>query len=117
MKEQWAGREFFRATEFGPKPELMDADFISKLELARATAGVPFVINSAWRPEDESKAHQLGRAVDIKVEPGNSRARFHILRGRFLAGFRRVGVYDRHIHVDDNPGPWDADVCWLGISR
>jgi hypothetical protein len=34
----------------------MDADFLDKLDEAREFAGIPFIINSAYRSPEENKA-------------------------------------------------------------
>ena len=39
-----------------------------------------------------------------------------IISGALLAGFRRIGVYDRHVHLDvDEKLP--QDVMWWGVSK
>lgn len=101
----------FTADEFSA-PESMRAGFLRKLDQAREIAGVPFKITSSFRDGDLG-AHGRGYAVDVRCR--TSRARFHILRGAIEAGFRRIGVYDRHIHLDDDPSLPDA-VVWWGMS-
>lgn len=96
----------------------MNEDFMQQLQFARDGAGIPFILTSTVRtPEDnlkwggvEDSAHLSGLAVDIRCN--NSEERFRILRGIFGAGFVRVGVYEKHIHVDgDFSKP--QEVVWV----
>lgn len=102
---------YFKAEEFD-SPEKMDTEFLSKLDFARARAGVPFNLSSSYRGGDLG-AHGEGLAVDIACL--SSRWRFLILRGLISVGFTRIGIYPSHIHVDLSPGR-DQEVCWF-ISR
>lgn len=97
--------------------ENMNADFLNKLDEARERAGIPFVINSAYRsPEHNAKiggkpnsSHIKGLAVDISVT--NSRQRFIVLNALLEVGFTRIGIADTFIHVDlDNEK--SKDVIW-----
>jgi zinc D-Ala-D-Ala carboxypeptidase len=110
-------RYFVAAEIVNLRPEL-----VRRLDEARELAGVPFRITSGYRSPSANaavggvgnSAHGRGLAVDIAC--AGSRDRFHIVRGLFAAGFRRIGVYDRHVHadLDDSlPNP----VCWTGDSH
>ncbi len=97
----------------GISSEGLDADFITDIEFAERVAGLSFYITSAYRDGDP-KCHGVGRAVDISCE--DSTSRFAIVRGLTIAGFRRIGLYDRHIHADrctDRP----VRVLWMGESK
>ena len=84
----------------------MDKTFLLRLDEARERAGIPFVINSAYRtPEHNAKiggkpnsSHLKGLAVDISVT--NSRQRFIVLNALLDVGFTRIGIADTFIHVD-----------------
>jgi len=84
----------------------MDKTFLLRLDEARERAGIPFIINSAYRsPEYNAKiggkpnsSHLRGLAVDINVT--NSRQRFIILNALLDVGFTRIGIADTFIHVD-----------------
>ena len=84
----------------------MDDSFLSKLDEAREFAGIPFIINSAYRsPEHNAKiggkpnsSHLRGLAVDIKAT--DSRTRFNVLSALISVGFSRIGIADTFIHVD-----------------
>ena len=95
----------------------MDKTFLLRLDEARERAGIPFVINSAYRtPEHNAKiggkpnsSHLKGLAVDISVT--NSRQRFIILNALLDVGFTRIGIADTFIHVDlDNEK--SKEVIW-----
>ena len=110
-------KHFSEAEIKGLAPEL-----VSKLDTARTVAGVPFVITSGARtPEEneramgvESSSHVTGKAVDLACS--DSPTRFAMLRGLYAAGFRRIGIYSRHIHADvDESKP--QDVAWWGTSH
>jgi uncharacterized protein YcbK (DUF882 family) len=90
----------------------MDVDFLAKLDEAREYAGIPFIINSAFRtkedneriykelkkPVNTSSSHLKGLAVDIRAK--DSRTRYIILDALLVVGFSRIGIADTFIHVD-----------------
>lgn len=102
---------YFQPGEFS-EPGAMDEDFLVRLDEARHLAGIPFRLSSTYRAGDP-RSHGRGKAVDIAAT--ESRDRFHIVRGALLAGFRRIGVYDRHVHLDADPS-LSPDVMWWGTS-
>jgi zinc D-Ala-D-Ala carboxypeptidase len=111
---------FFTPEEVaGLNPELVEA-----LDRARGFAKQPFIITSGLRdPAHNAEAggvsnstHCKGLAVDLRCE--GSRSRFRMVSALILAGFRRIGVYDRHLHVDLGPeGDYPQDVMWTGVSH
>ena len=83
----------------------MSKEFLFVLDEAREIAGIPFVINSAYRsPEhplsikNPSSSHIKGLAVDIKAT--DSITRFKIVQALIEVGFNRIGIADTFIHVD-----------------
>ena len=83
----------------------MDKKFLFVLDEAREFAGIPFIINSAYRsPEhplsikNPSSSHIKGLAVDIKAT--DSATRFKIVEALVSVGFTRIGIADTFIHVD-----------------
>lgn len=113
---------YFREVEFmcaNPPCSMkqMDEQLLQMLDDAREIAGIPFHVNSAFR----SKAHELTRgrqgnsshtkgvAIDISCIDSNRRS---IMLNAFVrAGFRRIGIYKRFIHVDcDRDKP---DAIWI----
>lgn len=85
----------------------MDGQFMKRLDFARTIAGIPFVLNSAYRSKewDISKGrngtsyHCKGRAVDIRCTTSTNRAK--IVYSLLNAGFKSIGLYASFIHVDD----------------
>ena len=88
--------------------EDMDERFMAKLDLARAKAGIPFVLNCAYRSRawDLSKgrtgnsAHCSGKAVDIRCN--TSANRMKIVQGLLAAGFTRIGIGRTFVHADND---------------
>tara|TARA_B100000497_G_scaffold73221_1_gene82160 strand:+ start:600 stop:923 length:324 start_codon:yes stop_codon:yes gene_type:complete len=83
----------------------MSKEFLFVLDEAREIAGIPFIINSAYRsPEhplsikNPSSSHIKGLAVDIKAT--DSTTRFKIVKALVEVGFKRIGIADTFIHVD-----------------
>lgn len=107
---KWDQMMFFSPDEF-VAPEKMRYELIRKLDEARFTAGIPFVITSSWR--SDSKEHSLGEAVDIRCSDGF--ARLQIVRALLVRGFPRIGVYDRHIHAGISRSLPDS--LWTGVSK
>lgn len=89
----------------------MDESFMERLQTARTLAGVPFIINSAFRSVEYELSkkrtgksmHTLGRAVDIKCVDSGSR--YRILEALICAGFHGIGISNTFIHVDDRELP------------
>ncbi|MBR1399953.1 MAG: peptidase M15 [Alphaproteobacteria bacterium] len=83
-------------------------DFREKLNKAREIAGIPFILNSAYRCEKhnaevggtETSAHLAGCAVDIRCN--DSRSRWIIIDALIRAGFNRIGIGKSFVHVDDD---------------
>jgi uncharacterized protein YcbK (DUF882 family) len=85
--------------------ENMQPHFLAKLDEAREYAGIPFVINSAYRSpthplsiKNPTSSHIKGLAVDISVT--NSITRHLILNALRAVGFTRIGIAKTYIHVD-----------------
>lgn len=117
--------QFFTPDEFscgdncGAGFDDMNPDTLAKLDEARAIAGVPFHITSAYRCEEhnyrvggrDNSAHKTGHAVDIEADSSNEK--FRILKGLIDAGFNRIGIYADFIHADDDPS-LPPEVVWHG---
>ena len=96
--------------------------FIDKLQTARTSAGVKFVIRSGCRcpsrnavvggkPSSDHLTTDTTQCAGTDIACNNSDARFRIVKALLDAGFRRIGVYESFIHVgmsEDNP----QDVMW-----
>jgi len=83
----------------------MNESFLMRLDEAREYAGIPFIINSAYRspqhPEsikNPTSSHIKGLAVDISAK--DSRTRGLILDALRAVGFNRIGIAKTFIHVD-----------------
>ena len=109
-------RDFDRAN---PKCDIsqMHVPTMQKFDKAREIAGIPFIVNSAFRSVAHEKkmgrsglsSHTQGRAMDIRATDG--RQRFLILEALIKAGFKRIGVNKNYIHADDDPSKPDR-VLW-----
>lgn len=111
--------QFFKLSEFDSRDEKgervagsgqhMQPVFMQKLDVARAMAGIPFVITSGFRTPAHNRrvggainsAHMRGFAADIAVQ--NDEQFTKIATACFLAGFRRFGVMKNALHVDCDP--------------
>lgn len=110
-------REFQNCT---PACSLQDMrqETMDRLDMARDIAGVPFLLNSAYRSGEWDRAkgrsgtgaHTLGCAVDIRC--GGEVARWKIVNALIAAGFRRIGIARSFVHADDSEGH-TQDVVWL----
>ena len=110
--------KYFKLSEFD-SPDLegsgsmMNQEFLYKLDEARHTANIPFVITSGYRTEEYQEdltrrgyktakkgtsPHLKGVAADIACN--NSTNRWIIINNLLLAGFTRIGIGDTFIHVD-----------------
>ena len=96
----------------------MDGDFMEMLDKLRDVAGIPIVINCAYRSREWdlkkgrscNSAHTKGKAVDIRCIDSSNR--YKILQAAIQLGFRRIGIADTFIHLDmDESLP--QGVIWL----
>lgn len=115
--------KYFKEEEFNrctPSCSLQDMQqsTMSKLDTAREIAGIPFVINCAFRSVEWDKGkgragtstHTTGHAVDIRCN--SDRNRFLIVFALMKAGFTRIGIAKNFIHADDSKNHSQA-VIWL----
>lgn len=115
MSKRW---NFFEDTEV----DGLDAELVAKIDWARGRSNVPFIITSGKRtPEQngavggaDASAHMKGLAVDLRVT--DNLHRMKMVNALLLAGFRRIGVYDKHCHADIDPD-LPQDVMWIGVSH
>lgn len=97
--------EFKRCT---PSCTLQDMDqtFMQTLDALRAQAGIPLVLNSAYRSKaweakqkrSGNSAHTRGKAVDIRCN--SSQNRMKIVAAALALGIKRIGVGGTFVHVD-----------------
>lgn len=84
----------------------MQQVFLNKLDELRFHAGIPLVINCAYRSVDYDKskgrsgksAHCSGLAVDIRCQSGLNRLK--IIKAAQRVGINRMGIGRTFIHVD-----------------
>lgn len=114
--------KYFKASEFKKctpscSIEQMDGDFLALLDRIREAAGIPLVLNSAYRPRDYelkhgrsgNSAHTRGLAVDIRCN--TSANRFKIVRAAIGWGVRRIGIAKTYVHIDGD-GTLPQGVIW-----
>lgn len=107
MELKWFREEEFRKAVPSCSLSDMDEDFMHHLDECRDFAGIPFIINSAYRSVEYEKKkgrtgssqHTKGLAVDIRCV--TNAQRFRIVSSLLVAGFRRIGIGKNFIHVDD----------------
>ena len=96
-------------------------ELVERLQKARNIAGIPFIISSGVRCERHNEAvggepnssHLRGLAADIATNyTAKSRQRYVILDALLEAGFCRIGISERFIHVDIDMNK-SQDVLWL----
>lgn len=123
MSDQSYTPVYFKEEEFkraSPACSLSDMDsaFMARLDIAREIAGIPFHVNSAYRSKEYEKKkgrsgssmHTKGRAIDIRCITNADR--FTMVDALVSAGFRRIGIASRFIHVDDGY-PEASPLIWL----
>lgn len=106
--------KYFKESEFKactPSCSLQDMkqSTMDKLDAAREMAGIPFVLNSAYRSSAWEKKHSRSGdgphthryAVDIRCH--TSQNRMKIVAALLAVGFGRIGIGKAYIHVDDDP--------------
>ena len=101
-------QEFERLT---PSCSLQDMEqsTMDMLDKARDIAGIPFVLNCAYRSREwdlarkrtGNSAHTRGMAVDIKCTW--SANRYKIISALLAVGFKRIGIAKTFVHVDNDP--------------
>ena len=96
----------------------LDTELVAMLDRARHIAEVPFIITSGKRTIEENQAaggvldssHLKGLAVDLRCQ--DSTRRWAMLDALFKVGFKRLGIYPAHLHVDLDPTK-DSQVAWF----
>lgn len=119
---------FFEAWEFRPNigqygyrstdPWVIDYDLIVGLDTMRKLLGRSISVQSGYRPayynsqlagSASDSQHIRGKAADIST----SGVEYATLAGlALLVGFRGIGVYSSHLHVDTR----DGDIAMWGID-
>lgn len=100
--------------------------FIAKLQKARNIFGRPIIITSGGRTSGHNLAiggvsnsshliREDGYFCGADLRCRSDLDRFHLVNALLEAGFVRIGIYDRHIHVDTD-GTKTQNVMWWGKS-
>lgn len=119
----WSQVKYFKPHEFD-SPDApgsgskMNLEFVLKLDALREAVKSPLAIHSGFRTSDhnatvggvDSSAHETGHAADIAAL--SSRGKFEIIEAALRIGFRRVGIGNTFIHLDDDLTK-DQSVCWV----
>lgn len=101
----------------------LDGRLASMLDLARGICGFPFKITSGYRPPEHNtaiggvpdSAHTKGLAADL-ARPSEDEPLWRMIWALGLAGFNRIEIATRHVHVDiDHTKP--QFVMWFGESK
>lgn len=101
----------------------LDDGLCLRLDMARGYAGFPIRITSGYRtPERNAQigskpdsAHVKGLAADLHRPPGAEEA-IQLAWALGLAGFDRLEICPKHLHVDiDRSKPYPC--VWRGESR
>lgn len=95
----------------------MDSGFLGVLDEVRERAGIPLVLNSAYRSREYEKskgrtgtsAHCEGKAVDIRCN--TSANRYRIVRAALECGIKRIGIGATFVHLDTSE-THAQDVMW-----
>ena len=84
----------------------MQPNFLTLLDAIRERAGIPLVLNSAYRSKEYenqkgrsgNSAHTYGLAVDIRCHGTNTR--WKIVRAAVSLGVTRIGIGSTFVHID-----------------
>lgn len=95
----------------------MDGAFLGLLDTIRETAGIPLVLNCAYRSREwdiakgrsGNSAHTKGLAVDIRC--GSNANRMKIVRAALQCGITRIGIGKNYVHIDADTS-LTQDVIW-----
>lgn len=107
MSRYFKESEFTRCTP-SCKMQDMQPEFLSLLDRVREKAGIPLVLNCAYRSREWDKsqgrsgnsAHTRGKAVDIRCN--TSENRYKIIKAALECGICRIGVGSNFIHLDND---------------
>ena len=115
--------KYFSESEFNrasPSCSLqnMKQHTMDMMDAVREIAGIPLVVNSAYRSVAHEKkmgrtgtsSHTTGRAIDIRCNTDANR--WKIIDAAIKVGFKRIGVAKTFIHLD-NDTEKSPRVIWM----
>lgn len=116
MSKYFSASEFLRCTPSCTIGQ-MDEGFLRLLDMVREKAGIPLVLNCAYRSREHelqkgrsgNSAHTKGKAVDIRCT--TSANRYKIVAAALACGIRRIGIAKTFVHLD-NDGTLPQGVIW-----
>lgn len=105
MSRYFSEKEFLNCTPSCSESQ-MSGEFMNVLDKVRSRAGIPLVLNCAYRSVewDKSKgrsgtsSHCKGCAVDIRCN--TSQNRFKIVAAAIAVGVTRIGIGKTFVHLD-----------------
>ena len=123
----WDDIRYFKPSEFdspdeqGSGAENMKEDFVRLLDELRSLIGKPVIVTSGFRTATLNSEiggaprskHLGGMAADVKVKDRNEAIKMGIKAAS--VGFKGIGVYDRHVHLDLRDRKLPA--VWFGKSK
>ena len=92
------------------KPEMK-----AKIKDLEAELGHKITVTSGARNKKGSSAHNAGLAIDIRAHKGPEK--YEIVKAAYKLGFKRIGIYDRHVHLDIDDTKAHQNTIWLGTSK
>lgn len=107
MSKYFSAKEF-RSCVPSCSIEQMEPGFLELLDRVREAAGIPLVLDCAFRSKAHEKkmgrsgnsAHTRGKAVDIRCN--TSANRYKIVAAALGCGIRRIGIGKTFVHLDDD---------------
>lgn len=99
--------------------EDMEQDALDMFDDIRRRAGIPMVLNCAYRSQEWDKAkgrsgngaHTKGYAIDVRcVDSAN---KYKIVKAALECGCPRIGIYRTFVHLDCDP-TLPQNIIWYG---
>ena len=107
MSKYFSPKEF-RACAPSCDISQMEPGFLDLMDRVREAAGIPLVLNCAYRSREwdlakgrsGNSAHTRGRAVDIRCTTSTNRLK--IVAAAIACGINRIGIGKNFIHLDND---------------
>ena len=108
QKLKYFSRHEFDSPDAPGSGDLMDYEFIKKLELIRLFIKEPVIINSGYRSAERNamvggvkdSAHRTGNAADIRCT--TSQYRCKLINTALIVGIKRIGIGNNYVHLDND---------------
>ena len=123
--QDWPWRQYFSPMEFADRSDgsvMVQPIFMERLYAARVILKEPMIITRGYSSREHNKnvggvrdsSHEKGLGVDIRCH--DSKYRLKLIGSLLDVEFTRIGIYDKHIHVDNDP-ELPPNVMWVGLSK